>query len=344
MSTTIPLAKTQTIRSTLIQAISTATQISRVDSAIWAFLWTADIPNLEAMLDNARLNPRVVYRQLVDYHQARDAIRKWMVRTQFPGNEQHRVHRLKEKKSRPSSMSKERSANLDSVLSWNAGLCKTRDGNKCVITKANAHPHANPGNTGNDAGVKVAHIAPISLERGNCIKNAPFWNTLRLFFSDRKVDSWITATRVTTDTSNMICLSEGAAQALATARYALKPRSLNAKRTEMETEFFALPGGYHSGKRDIMAKPLFNTAGKNGEGVYVSVRLITQNSRVYELPSWEILELAWHMNRVAALSGIGNGYRPEKERRIVTVERMCARRRMLAFDLGDVRRDSRMKI
>ena len=76
MSTTIPLAKTQTIRSTLIQAISTAAQISRVDSAIWAFLWTADIPNLEAMLDNAKSNPRVVYRQLVDCHQARDAIRK----------------------------------------------------------------------------------------------------------------------------------------------------------------------------------------------------------------------------------------------------------------------------
>ena len=281
-----------------------------------------------------------------------------MVRTQFPSNEQHRVHRLKEKNSRPSSMSKERSANLDSVLSWNAALCKTRDGNKCVIT-ANAYPHANPSNTRNDTDVKVTHLAPISLEGGKCIKNAPFWNMLRLFFSDKKVNSWITATRVTTDTSNMICLSEGAAQALATARYALKPRSLNANRTEMETEFFALPGGYHSGKRDIMAKPLFDAAGKKSEGVYVGVRLITQNSRVYELPSWEILELAWHMNRVAALSGIGNGNRPQKERRIVSVmrrirglsvpaamqvERMCARRRMLAFDLGDVRRDWTMKI
>jgi hypothetical protein len=246
-------------------------------------------------------------------------------------------------------MSKERSANLDSVLSWNAALCKTRDGNKCVITKANAHPHADSSDTGNDVDVKVTHLAPISLEGGKCIKNAPFWNTLRLFFSDRKVGNWTAATRVTTDMSNMICLSEGAAQALGNARYALKPRSLNAKRTEMEAEFFALPGGYHSGKRDIMAKPLFDGAGKKGEGVYVSVRLITQNPRVYELPSWEILELAWHMNRVAALSGIRNGNCPEKERRIASVvrrirglsvlvamqvERMCARRRMLALDLG----------
>ncbi|KAL4744634.1 hypothetical protein BDW72DRAFT_212320 [Aspergillus terricola var. indicus] len=346
MSTAIPLAKTQTIRSTLIQAISAAAQISKVDSAIWAFLWTADILNLETMLDSARSNPRMVYRQLIDCHQARDAIKKWMVRTQFPDKEQHEDHKLKEKKARPRSMSKERSANLDSILSWNAALCKTRDGNKCVITKANAHLDAGPSNVDKDSDVKVTHLAPISLEGGKCIKNEPFWSTLRLFFSDRKVDNWIAATRVTTDTSNMICLSEGAAQALGNARYALKPRRLSANRTEMETELFTLPRSYNNGRKDILAKPVPDGAGGKGEGVCANIRLETQNSRVYELPSWEILELAWHMNRVAALSGIGNGYRPEKERRIVSVmrrvrelslpaaiqvERRCARRRMLAL-------------
>ncbi|KAL4817234.1 hypothetical protein BDW67DRAFT_32738 [Aspergillus spinulosporus] len=267
-----------------------------------------------------------------------------MVRTQFPDNEQHEDHGPKEKKTRPRSMSKERSANLDSVLSWNAALCKTRDGNRCVITKANVHLHADSSDAVSDADVKVTHLVPISLEGGKCIKNAPFWNTLRLFFSDRKVDNWIAATRVTTDTSNMICLSKDAAQALGNARYALKPRRLNARRTEIETEFFTLPNGYHSGKRDILTRPLLDRAGKEGEGVCVSVRLISQNSRVYELPSWEILELTWHMNRVAALSGVGNGKYPEKERRIVSVmrrirrlsvpptmqvERRRARRRML---------------
>ncbi|KAL4739583.1 hypothetical protein BDV11DRAFT_187197 [Aspergillus similis] len=321
MSTATPLAKTQTIRSTLIQAISAVAQISRVDSAIWAFLWTADIPKLEAMLDNARSNSRMVYRQLIDCHQARDAISKWLVRTQFPGNEQHQDHRPNEKRTRPRSMSKERSANLDSILSWNAALCKTRDGNECVITKANAHLHADSGDADNDTDVSVTHLVPISLEGGKCIQNAPFWSTLRLFFSDRKIDNWIAATRVTTDTSNMICLSDGAAQALANARYALKPRRLDARRTELETELFTLPSGYHNGKRDILERPVPDRAGKKGEGVCVSVRLTTQNSRVYELPSWEILELAWHMNRVAALSGIGNGNRPEKERKIVSVMR-----------------------
>ncbi|KAL5048325.1 hypothetical protein BDW71DRAFT_213694 [Aspergillus fruticulosus] len=325
MSITTPQAETQANRSTLIQDISTAAQISKVDSAIWAFLWMADIPNLEAMLDNARSTPRMVYRQLNDCHLARDAIKKWMVRTSIHNNEQHQDHRLKEKKTRPRSMSKERSANLDSILSWNASICKARDGNKCAITNANAHAHlhACSSNTDNEADVKVTHLAPISLEGGQCIKNAPFWNMLRLFFSDEKVDNWIAATRVTTDTSNMICLSVDAAEALGNARYALQPRRLNAKRTEMETELFSLPGGYYGGKTDILANPILDEAGKKGEGVCVSVSLTTQNPRVYELPSWDILELAWYMNRVAALSGIGNGNRPEKERRIVSVMRRC---------------------
>ncbi|KAL5000428.1 hypothetical protein BDV10DRAFT_192983 [Aspergillus recurvatus] len=346
--TTTPQAKTQTTRSTLIQEISTAAQISKVSSAIWAFLWMADIPNLRTILDNARSNPRAVYRQLNDRYQAREAIKKWMDRTPVHDGEQQQSHRLKEKKTRPRSMSKERSANLDSILSWNAALCKTRDGNKCAITNANTHLHANSSNADNETEVKVTHLAPISLEGGQCIRNAPFWSTLRLFFSEEKVDNWIAATKITTDTSNMICLSGDAAPALGNARYALKPRRLNAKRTEMEMELFTLPGGYYNGERDILAKPVLDGAGKKGEGACVSVFLTTQNPRVYELPSWGILELAWYMNQVAALSGIGNGSRADEKRRIMSVMRRslglsvpavkevkgrCALSRMLALRL-----------
>jgi hypothetical protein len=184
--------------------------------------------------------------------------------------------------------------------------------------------------------IEVAHIFPYcmlnkSANTSQKTYNTPiFWSLLTNFWTDKQIDSWrntIFPNPQQPDTGvdacfNLICLSRDAHGLWNQGLFALKPLTLSDDKKKLTVQFFWQPKYDHKRQDlvDLLKEPV-TSKGVNliQEGYFLaglqengSVQLIqqeqiftltTDDPKDRPLPSWELLEMQWFLQRITAMSG-----------------------------------------
>ena len=160
-----------------------------------------------------------------------------------------------------------------------------------------------------------------------------FWKLLKLFWDDDHVDKWrnkIFPDPQHPDTGvescfNLICLTATAHMCWNKGRFALKPLKLSDDEKELTVQFFWQPQYNHKpdDRVDLLREPL-SSEGLNvieieekpifltrlsEDGSPRNIRsgdtftLTTDDPGSRPLPSWELLEMQWILQRITAMSG-----------------------------------------
>ncbi|KAK2793117.1 hypothetical protein FQN51_001350 [Onygenales sp. PD_10] len=192
--------------------------------------------------------------------------------------------------------------------------CLDRDRETCVITKA-GDPH-------------VAHIFPFSMRR---FRDTPFddavaapWNVLNLFWTETRIRSWynaITTSAGTESVENLLSLAPSVQDYQGKAYFALQPRELSADKKRLTVGFYWMRRMTDLPKRvSLLRKPDMRNDLDMGGDVSKPVKLwnvgserkicsgdeITFETRDLEnlpLPSRELLDMQWVLQRLSALAG-----------------------------------------
>ncbi|PGH15998.1 hypothetical protein AJ80_05341 [Polytolypa hystricis UAMH7299] len=192
-------------------------------------------------------------------------------------------------------------------------LCRKRDQRRCVITKS-GEP------------VEVAHIFPFAMrglqtEEARAQRFSP-WKTLKLFWTEEKVNRWLSAIQATTETpKNLFCLAPHAHAYQGKAYFALKYLGSNEENTSRTVVFMWLP---HFDKPHSLrvctepsAAPVIQLR-KDGAGGVVGLWDVSTESPIstgdqivlettdpvgLPLPDVDLLELHWVLQRVVAMAG-----------------------------------------
>jgi hypothetical protein len=202
--------------------------------------------------------------------------------------------------------------------------CKERDGNRCVLTKL-ARPEA-------------AHIFPYSMlntpppnkAQKTSTKTDKIWTVLHLFWDKDQINKWrrkIFPNPEYPNTSvdepfNLICLSPNAHDMWNGGVFALKPLELSDDNTELTVQFFwQVPNKYQPESRiDLLTEPA-SSKGLDCSGDswltykdslsahYINIHsgqvftFKTTDPEKLPLPSVELLEMQWYLQRLVAMSG-----------------------------------------
>jgi hypothetical protein len=154
---------------------------------------------------------------------------------------------------------------------------------------------------------------------------APFnlWETLRLFWSDERVKAWYDAIfpngNIVEICHNLICLDPLAYQYYGNGYFALKPIERSDDEKSLKVKFFWLqqskslasyvgilgvPSSEENDHGPNKAK-LYNHETDNKICSEQELCLKTHDPENCPLPSWELLEMQWILNRLVAMRGAG---------------------------------------
>ncbi|PGG95396.1 hypothetical protein AJ79_10083 [Helicocarpus griseus UAMH5409] len=270
-----------------------------VPPPFWAFCQLADIAKLEEMIFDAEeaLNTRVAQRLLEPTIDDCDSmIARWL-------------QNLSSSKSTSSGTNRSTTA---------SNKCKERDNYECVFTgweepdDARIYPQCL---------IKASGREPRAVAR--------FWGILDWFWEDDHVQRW--KKEIFGDPQNlkapkdgcfnMISLNKHLHSLWGAGRFALRPMEISADHKELKVEFHWQPKPSHGTEEiDLLTEPassrgLYTYDGKRGfsapEGdqVYKAIcsgdvfSIITNDSSNLPLPSWDLLEMQWHLQRIAGMSG-----------------------------------------
>ncbi|KAK2788022.1 hypothetical protein FQN53_004219 [Emmonsiellopsis sp. PD_33] len=192
--------------------------------------------------------------------------------------------------------------------------CLDRDRETCVITKA-GDPH-------------VAHIFPFSMRR---FQDTPLddavaapWNVLKLFWTETRIRSWynaITTSARTESVESLLSLAPSVQDYQGKAYFDLQPRELSADKKRLTVGFYWMRRMTDLPKRvSLLRKPDMRNDLDMGGDVSKPVKLwnvgserkicsgdeITFETRDLEnlpLPSRELLDMQWVLQRLSALAG-----------------------------------------
>lgn len=200
-----------------------------------------------------------------------------------------------------------------------AELARERDGGVCILSKSNP--------------CDVVHIFAHCLLKP---KNKPtvsdrcvptIWSVLFLFWPREQVEKW--KSTIFHDNSNqtagrdgvfnMICLRPDLQRAWAEGRFALRPMNLSEDKKTMDLEFHWMPRYDHAydSTISIVQQPLSTRNidevdtcfifRKSGESVVSGniFKLTTSDPVRLPLPSFDLLEMAWHLARIISMSAPG---------------------------------------
>ena len=189
-----------------------------------------------------------------------------------------------------------------------------------------------------DSDPEVAHIFPYSMLNKAAdtsfryIAQASFWGLLSVFWDGNRVDKWkkkIFPDSQHPDTGvescfNLICLAGSAHTHWNNGRFALKPLELSDDEKELTVQFFWQPQYGHrpEDRVDLLMKPLSSKGLKfaeRGEEAWHLGSFSTEPPRNFQsgdiftlttddpgsrpLPSLELLEMQWILQRITAMSG-----------------------------------------
>jgi hypothetical protein len=169
--------------------------------------------------------------------------------------------------------------------------------------------------------IEVAHIYPFSMrsEYNPASQSVPsFWNTLRLFWSEERVNAWYDAVfpRGTEACHNLICLCPNAHKYWEKAHFALKPIGLSDDKKRLDIQFFWLAKGNRTSQVAILQRPPLPVQLDQGPNMTMllnvqtkqiicsgdQISLETDDPVAHPLPDLKLLEMQWVLNRVAAIS------------------------------------------
>ncbi|RAH83729.1 hypothetical protein BO86DRAFT_446822 [Aspergillus japonicus CBS 114.51] len=180
--------------------------------------------------------------------------------------------------------------------------CELRDESTCVIT-------------GFREPIETAHIYPVSLGHQSKADQAQFWETLSLFWTSERVESWkaeILGPQGTEHCAHLMCLSNIAHKLWEKGRFALYP-------------LFWLPTMAYRTEQSLRRSPSpvcpnLTSHSKDGVPYATSYKLATDEKiqsgetltmRTTDpvnlpLPSIKLLQLQWLLHRVLAMSGVAD--------------------------------------
>jgi HNH endonuclease len=199
--------------------------------------------------------------------------------------------------------------------------CKSRDNNRCVLTKRGSP--------------QVAHIFPYTMLNKPLTKSKypgtipDFWSLLWAFWPEDQIERWHKTVFPDPEKPNsgieaclnLICLSPDAHDLWNRGLFALKPLELSPDKKELNAQFFWQPRYDHriGDGIDLLKEPLSSEGLKgvgdeyflvydyHGEPKYIVSGEIftfkTEDPEEQPLPSWELLDLQWKLQRVVAMSG-----------------------------------------
>jgi hypothetical protein len=155
-----------------------------------------------------------------------------------------------------------------------------------------------------------------------------FWTLLDLFWGRDRVDKWrrkIFPNSENPNTGvdevfNLICLTPDAHDMWNEGRFALKPLELSKDNTELTVKFFwQVPNKYQPTSRiDLLTEPASSKGLIEGAGRWLTYKddglthnicsgqvftFKTTDPKNLPLPSMELLEMQWYLQRLVAMSG-----------------------------------------
>ncbi|OJJ31235.1 hypothetical protein ASPWEDRAFT_187153 [Aspergillus wentii DTO 134E9] len=270
-------------RAGLISEISRIYEIDSISTSLWLFLWFADIERLRHLVKGASLLPvfQELSKRALEFHEDFDSVlRLWLARPVRVSEEESNDRRKTEPGSIPESSSSEAATSKPQGYSRDRKLseaCIARDEGRCQITRA--------GDL-----LEVCHIYPQDLNKRqkNDIQMRRFWATLRIFWTQDKVEAWKDELEPngTEILQNLITMTRQAHGYWGNARFALFPHKPSDDGKSM----------------DVNGK-LFNcaTGQKITSGTVITLR--TSDPMTHPLPSYALLQMQWYLNRIAGLSG-----------------------------------------
>lgn len=150
-----------------------------------------------------------------------------------------------------------------------------------------------------------------------------------MFWTPDRVESWkreIVGLRERCE--NMITLSKDAHELWGEARFALRPLQLVNARTLRVQFFWQQKANNSIDEVDLLKEPMSSEGLKKSNGMHMPLTtsegegdrdspqyepirsgyefdIVTEDPKNFPLPSWQLLEMQWHLQRVAAMSGAG---------------------------------------
>lgn len=205
-------------------------------------------------------------------------------------------------------------------------LAMERDNGRCVLTGS---PE-----------IEVAHIFPYCminpLKKATNLDNSipEFWKLLEFFFETERLDTWRRAlftdpadpTRLSDGCHNNICMSSSVHALWTRGIFALRPVEVSNDGTAMTVEFYWQPRPTHgrSDSIDLLEQPGSSKGLNHVDGATLSrldsngIPTIIQSGDVFTLktddpttrplPSFELLDMQWHLNRIVSMTGAADVY------------------------------------
>ncbi|KAK2812732.1 hypothetical protein FQN50_001061 [Emmonsiellopsis sp. PD_5] len=302
----IPSAERISLLIELQDALKTHLGITRVPAPFWACLQVCDIARLRALVDTARVTP--IWISLLSESCASIPLR-WTKR---------RILKEPAPSSKPSSRSSGFASNTPSRHGCSppspVKLTKERDNNSCVLTKADLFV--------------VTRVYP-GLPVLSSLPAPDFGKLLPFFWRYPRLRQWgaglirdpADPTTVSIDgCSNLLCMRGDLARCFSRSQFALRPVSLSEDKKELVVELYWQPQAPHTftDEVDILQLPCSSrdldgyqnkrfTINVDGREVCVksgdSFSLTTTDPTTHPLPSFHILDMQWHFNRIVAMSG-----------------------------------------
>ncbi|PYI02617.1 hypothetical protein BO78DRAFT_453527 [Aspergillus sclerotiicarbonarius CBS 121057] len=191
-------------------------------------------------------------------------------------------------------------------------LCCERDQKACLLT-------------GFREPLEIGYICPFSFDQHKETDNL-FWKTQHFFWSKERVNAWkqeVLGPNGTQVCSNSVCFVNLALSLWENARFALRPLALSEDRKRLTVEFHWLPAHAYRRSRLINTRPdafpinlssyivggkdaamLFDIHTKSELRSGDKLTFLTSDPDGHPLPSMELLQMQWILNRVLALSGV----------------------------------------
>ena len=296
-------------RQNLLADLSAALKTDKVPASFWAFLQVCDISKLQELVNQARADSAGVWNIAGS---CRSVIGMWK---QWPQNNSRQGSGVSTPAQSQPSATSSRSRN-----SKPSRLAKQRDGHSCVFTGFKT--------------IHAAHIYPECLinhrpfELTLASQTLSFWKLLQHFWTPKQVQEWQQVIFPDPDNPesrsdgcfNRICMQPSAHTCWGKGHFALRPLEYNDDKSELKVEWYWQPQHIHEdiqlvelSKLPLSSRDLDESHGntfpiEQSTGSYARIRsgqiftFKTSEPSHLRLPSKELLDLQWHLNRIVSMS------------------------------------------
>ncbi|KAJ9260016.1 hypothetical protein DTO207G8_713 [Paecilomyces variotii] len=297
-------------RVTLIENLDRALSgMAKLSSATWACLWLSDIEKLRGFVTRAETCPEDILAQLENHDV--EHLRKW-TSPRVPASTATSTTTVPRKRTATESPTRLPRPVQSSVTNQRSeaakNACSERDRGACIIEKVQ-----DP--------VDKCHIFPFALgKEPEGSTQFLFWARLKTYWSAAKIEAWkrqVTGRDRTEHCANLICLSPSAHRLWGKARFALKPFEPSEDKKKMDLQFFWMPTYQYAKIARLTTPPSIPSDLRHGNlnaklwngdqdkrilsGDIITIT--TEDPENHPLPSFELLQMQWVLNRVVAISG-----------------------------------------